>query len=68
MQSSWLSWLIFFPLLSAVVITVLPRLSGATIRWSFREITPDSFVWRAERSVDGERDWRPVAEFRARRV
>ena len=33
MQSSWLSWLIFFPLLAAVVITVLPRLSGATIRW-----------------------------------
>src|SRR5512132_2642244 len=31
-MSSWLSWLIFFPLLSAVLITVMPRLSGPTIR------------------------------------
>ena len=30
--SAFLSWLIFFPLLSAVVIAVLPRLSGGTIR------------------------------------
>ncbi|MGK9232660.1 hypothetical protein KXS07_12760 [Inquilinus limosus] len=42
--------------------------SGAVIRWSFREITPDSFVWRADRSPDGEGDWRLLAEFRARRV
>jgi len=41
---------------------------GSTSRWSFREITPDSFTWRAERSPDGERDWRLLAEFRARRV
>jgi NADH-quinone oxidoreductase subunit M len=31
-QSSWLSWLIFFPLLSAVAITALPRLTGGTVR------------------------------------
>jgi len=41
---------------------------GATIRWSFREITPDSFTWRAERSPDGESGWRLLAEFRARRA
>ena len=29
----WLSWLIFFPLLSAALIAVLPGTSGRTIRW-----------------------------------
>ncbi|MGH7731036.1 MAG: NADH-quinone oxidoreductase subunit M [Candidatus Eiseniibacteriota bacterium] len=29
----FLSWLIFFPLLCAVLIAVLPRTSGATLRW-----------------------------------
>jgi NADH-quinone oxidoreductase subunit M len=29
----WLSWLVFFPLLCAVLIAVLPRTSGATLRW-----------------------------------
>lgn len=26
-------------------------------RWSFREITPDSFVWRGEESSDGGKSW-----------
>ncbi|HKQ58727.1 MAG TPA: NADH-quinone oxidoreductase subunit M [Candidatus Eisenbacteria bacterium] len=29
----WLSWLIFFPLLSAALIAMLPKASGRTIRW-----------------------------------
>ena len=29
----WLSWLIFFPLLVAVLIAVLPNTSGWTLRW-----------------------------------
>ena len=40
---------------------------GAATRWSFTEITPASFLWRGERSVDRV-DWQLQAEFRARRV
>jgi hypothetical protein len=36
-------------------------------RWSFTEMTPDSFHWTGERSTDGER-WELQAEFFARRV
>ena len=32
-ESSWLSWLVFFPLLCAVLIAVIPGLSGRTLRW-----------------------------------
>lgn len=41
---------------------------GAAIRWSFAEITADSFHWRAERSADGGATWRIQVEFFARRV
>jgi len=41
---------------------------GATLRWSFRERTRDSFTWRAERSFDGGETWHLQAEFRARRA
>ena len=40
--------------------------AGDTIRWSFTEITPNSFRWRGERASDG--GWRLQAEFFARRV
>jgi hypothetical protein len=42
--------------------------SGAATRWSFTEITPDSFHWLGERSLDGGASWHPQAEFFARRV
>ncbi len=40
---------------------------GAAMRWSFSEITGDSFRWRGERAVDGT-TWQLQAEFHARRV
>lgn len=40
---------------------------GTLTRWSFSGITPDSFVWRGERSPDDGASWRLQAEFLARR-
>ena len=42
--------------------------AGAAVRWSFTEITPDSFRWLGERSLDGGATWQLQVEFRARRV
>jgi len=39
---------------------------GSAIRWSFRDIGPDSFRWRDERSTDG-RTWALQQEYLARR-
>lgn len=39
---------------------------GSSIRWSFRDIGPDSFRWRDERSRDG-RTWQLQQEYLARR-
>ena len=36
-------------------------------RWSFRDITPDTFLWRGERSTDGGRTWTIEDEMIARR-
>jgi hypothetical protein len=41
---------------------------GAMIRWSFTEITPESFRWLGERSLDEGATWQAQAEFRARRA
>ena len=41
---------------------------GTAIRWSFVDITPDSFHWLSERSTDGGATWRLQVEFFARRV
>jgi hypothetical protein len=43
------------------------RADGHLIRWSFREITPDSFHWLGEDSEDDGKTWRLQAEFKARR-
>jgi hypothetical protein len=42
--------------------------SGAAVRWSFTDITPNSFHWLGERSEDGGANWQLQAEFFARRV
>ena len=40
---------------------------GTPIRWSFSDISENSFRWRGERSLDGT-SWQLQAEFHARRV
>ncbi len=42
--------------------------AGTPVRWSFVDITPDSFRWLGERSPDGGATWQLQAEFLARRV
>ena len=41
---------------------------GQLMRWSFSEITQDSFFWRGELSADQGASWRSNVEFTARRV
>ena len=36
---------------------------GRWMRWCFRDITPDSFRWTGEESVDEGKSWRLGAEF-----
>jgi len=43
------------------------RPDGQLARWSFRNITADSFLWRGEVSADEGTTWRLVTEFTARR-
>lgn len=40
---------------------------GAEIRWTFEDVTPTSFHWTGESSVDNGKTWRLEAEFHARR-
>jgi len=42
--------------------------AGTPVRWSFVDISPDSFRWLGERSPDGGATWQLQAEFHARRV
>lgn len=39
--------------------------AGVPMRWSFRNITPDRFLWRGEISPDGGAHWRTHMEFTA---
>jgi hypothetical protein len=41
--------------------------AGEPIRWSFRDISDDYFLWRGEVSSDGGDIWRKLVEFTARR-
>jgi hypothetical protein len=41
---------------------------GNLVRWSFRDITPDSFLWRGELSRDEGATWLTNVEFTARRA
>jgi hypothetical protein len=42
--------------------------AGEPTRWSFSDITPDSFRWRGERSRDGGATWQLQADFVLRRT
>lgn len=41
---------------------------GDLVRWTFADITADTFHWRNERSADGGRTWRLAQEVDARRL
>ena len=43
------------------------RPDGQLMRWSFRDITQNSFLWRGELSADGGASWRVNTEFTATR-
>jgi hypothetical protein len=42
--------------------------AGEMSRWSFTDITPDSFLWHGDHSMDQGKTWKLQAEFRAHRV
>jgi hypothetical protein len=42
--------------------------AGETLRWSFTQITPDSFRWTGERSRDDGKTWQLQADYHARRI
>lgn len=50
------------------IVQVGARPNGAPIRWSFTEITPDSFHWLGESLQPDGRTWKLEGEFRARRM
>jgi hypothetical protein len=50
------------------IVQVGPRASSDQLeRWTFSEITPESFFWKGEISDDGGASWRLVQEMRATR-
>ena len=50
------------------IVQLGTRADGQLVRWSFSDITANSFLWRGEISADGGVSWRLVTEFTARRV
>jgi hypothetical protein len=50
------------------IVQLGSRPDGVLIRWSFSEITPNSFRWRGEVSADQGATWRLNVEFSARRA
>ena len=52
----------------AGIVQLGTRPDGQLLRWSFSEVTQDSFFWRGELSADQGASWRTNVEFTARRV
>jgi hypothetical protein len=50
------------------VVQLGTRPDGTTTRWSFTEITDDSFHWLGEALLPDGKSWRLEGEFRARRI
>jgi hypothetical protein len=50
------------------VVQLGTRPDGTKTRWSFTEITPDSFHWLGEAMAPDSRTWKLEGEFRARRI
>jgi hypothetical protein len=50
------------------IVQLGTRPDGTTTRWSFTEITPDSFHWLGEALQPDGHSWRLEGEFRAERV
>ena len=50
------------------IVQVGSHSDGTPIRWSFTEITPDSFHWLGETLKQDGKTWKLEAEFRARRI
>ena len=50
------------------IVQLGTRPDGTLVRWSFAEITPNSFHWKGEISADQGATWRLNVEFTARRV
>ena len=50
------------------IVQLGTRADGQLVRWSFSEISPDSFRWRGEISADNGASWRLQVDFSARRV
>ncbi|MCA6105680.1 hypothetical protein [Bradyrhizobium cenepequi] len=50
------------------IVQLGTRPDGQLIRWSFSQITSNSFLWRGEVSADQGATWRLNVEFTARRV
>jgi hypothetical protein len=42
--------------------------NGQPVRWSFSDITPDSFTWRGETSLDQGASWQFDVEFACQRT
>jgi len=49
-------------------IVLSGQFDDGDLRWSFSDVTPSSFRWRNEVSVDGGRTWRLQQMFAARRA
>ena len=47
------------------IVQLGTRPDGQLMRWSFSEITPNSFLWRGEISADNGASWRVNTEFTA---
>ena len=50
------------------VVQIGVRADGTPTRWTFTEITPDSFHWLGESLAPDGKTWKLEGEFRARRI